>query len=531
VRTHAEILAGDSAGSAEAKSSATVAVAVADRDAATWVERHLRPLVGLAENGEIGRDRQAEAFAAWTRFLEGVAAETPLVLALEDVQWADEALLDFVEHLAGRDGRARLLLVTTGRPELLERRPEWAGVMRLPPLADHEVGQLLAARLREALPDATRAAVVERAAGNPLYAEEYVRMVSDRRLLRNNRRDLPLPETVQGLIAARLDAVPRPDKEIIQRAAVVGEVFWPGALEALSGKKEESVARSLAVLESRELIRRERRSSLAGEAKYVFRHVLVRDVAYGQITRAGRARTHRLTAEWIDKVAPDRAEDKADLLAHHYSRALEFASLSGGETAGLQVRARLALRAAGARAASLHALAAAARHYAAALELWPENDQGRAELLLEPARARHYGEHRSSEELVKLRDALLAARDPAGAAEVGAYISWVLDDAGQTQQGYPYLADSVELVRDAPPSRSKVVVLNLLGAHLAISKDRNEEAASVSGEALAMAEQLGLEELCVQSLIVLGMARGGAEGIADLERGLAIAERIGSPRR
>src|SRR5436305_11201787 len=153
--------------------------------------------------------------------------------------------------------------------------------------------------------------------------------------------DLPLPETVQGLIAARIDGLAPDEKALLQDASVIGKVFWPGALPGADD-------RMMHALERKEFIRRDRRSSIAGETQYAFLHALVRDVAYGQIPRAERAGKHRRAAEWL--VSLGRPEDHAEMLAHHYLQALDLSHAARLETAELVEPARLALREAGDRA-------------------------------------------------------------------------------------------------------------------------------------------------------------------------------------
>src|SRR5204863_4864461 len=249
-----------------------------------WVVSHLRPLVGQTADSA---GSQEEAFTAWRRFFEALAEEHALVLVFEDIQWADEGLLDFIDHLVDWVRDVPMLILCTARLELLERRPAWGGGklnasnVALAPLSGDDT-----ARLMWALGVETQPALVERAGGNPLYAEQYVRMLRER----GSAEDLP--ESVQGIIAARLDALPPEEKSVLQAAAVMGKVFWLGAL----GVDE----RSLHPLQQKEFVQRARRSSVAGETEFSFKHVLVRDVAYGQIPRADRAAKHRRTAEWIE---------------------------------------------------------------------------------------------------------------------------------------------------------------------------------------------------------------------------------------
>src|SRR5207248_7095348 len=184
--------------------------------------------------------------------------------------------------------------------------------------------------------------LVERCGGNPLCAEQFVRMVAE-------RGEGALPETVQGIIAARLDALAPEEKALLQDAAVVGKVFWLGALGATE--------QQLHVLRQKDFVQRARRSSVESQTEYSFKHVLVRDVAYGQIPRAERAQKHLRAAEWIESLG--RPEDHAEMVAHHYVNALELARASGQELSGLDERTVRALREAGERALALNALAQA----------------------------------------------------------------------------------------------------------------------------------------------------------------------------
>ena len=214
-----------------------------------------------------------------------------------------------------------------------------------------ETARLLGELLEQTLlPAEIQSQVLSRAEGNPLYAEEYVRMLQDRGFLVRRdgtwrlecEGDLPLPETVHGMIAARLDALSRDEKELVQDAAVIGKVFWPGAVASMGDRSPFALEEPLHALERKEFIRRERRSAVAGETQYAFLHALVRDVAYGQIPRGQRADKHRLAAEWIDSLSSERSEDRAEMLAHHYRQALELA-----RAAGVDARASPRARAAG----------------------------------------------------------------------------------------------------------------------------------------------------------------------------------------
>ena len=224
VKSVAGILDTDAPTQAAEKIGRAVRMAVKE-DPAT-VEKQLRVLLGL-ESRDTSFARSA-VFAAWRRFVTGLAAQHPLVLAFEDLHWADDGLLDFLEELRGTRTAGALLVICTARPELLERRPDWGSVIELSPLSEADTRILLSALLGdESLPDALEPALAW-VGGNPLFAEEYARAVS-----RGETGDVP--ESVHQVIAARLDRLAPEEKLLLQEAAVVGEVFWPGALPSISG--------------------------------------------------------------------------------------------------------------------------------------------------------------------------------------------------------------------------------------------------------------------------------------------------------
>jgi predicted ATPase len=532
IKAQAAILETDSAEVAETKLLETVADLVPDPADARWIESHLRPLVGLTAEGDAGGDRRDEAFAAWRRFFEALAERRPLVLVFEDLHWADDNLLDFVDYLVDWVTDSPLLVIGTARPELLERRPDWGGgksnaaTVSLSPLSDEEIARLLASLLEQTvMPAETQAPLLARAGGNPLYAEEYARMVSERGLTPSDGS--PLPENVQGIVAARLDALSSEDKTLIQDAAVLGKVFWSGALAAMNGLQRWTVEESLHRLERKEFVRRERRSSVATETEYAFRHVLVRDVAYGQVPRALRAEKHRLAAEWIEALSADR-EDRAEMLAHHYLSALEFARAAGQEVESIAERARVALREAGDRAYALNASAAAAGFYRAAIELSTTDHPERGHLLARYGRSLVLTDWRSDAVgiLEEACDRLLATGEREEAAEAVVTLGTLHWYRGGRDRALPRFEHASVLIEDAPPSRSKAAVLSEL-ARFAMLGDEDAKALDLGRDALAMAEEFGLDDVRARTLNTLGVSRvklGDRRGLADIERSLEITE-------
>jgi predicted ATPase/class 3 adenylate cyclase len=545
VKAQAGILDTDTAEQATAKLTQAVVNLLVDGGEAAWVEEHLRPLIGVG-GAEPGEDRRAEAFAAWRRFLEALAEQGPTVLVIEDLHWADELLLDFLNHLVDWAADVPLLIVATARPELLSRRAGWGGgkpnsaIVSLAPLTDQDTARLIGQLLDQALlPAETQTALLARAGGNPLYAEEYVRMLADRGFLKTrggSRRldhieEPPLPESVQGIIAARLDALAPQDKALLQDAAVLGKVGWVGALAALGDSQPFPLEERLHALERKEFLRRERHSQVAGERQYAFRHLLVRDVAYSQLPRAVRAERHQRVAAWLQDLSPDRTEDRAELLAHHWQAALDYARAAGQDTSGLIAQARLALRDAGDRALELNAFATAARWYQAALELWLAGDPQRPRLLLQLGRARYSTGEASGELLAEARDGLLAQGDRAAAAEAERVLASLASYQGQGEQAELHERHAVALLQDAAPSPAKAAALASL-AHSIMLSGKSEEAIQAGRQGLAMAEALGLEEERAIALSAIGYARidrGDRGGLADLEQAVAIAAKANSP--
>jgi class 3 adenylate cyclase/tetratricopeptide (TPR) repeat protein len=526
-KSQAGILENDGAQTAEGKLGAAVEHVILDEAERRWVAGHLRPLVGLGRE-DSSSDRGEEAFAAWRRFFEALAEERPLVLVFEDIHWADDGVLDFIDDLLEWTTDVPVLVVCTARPELLDRRPGWGGGKRnaatisLSSLGDEDVSRLLEELLGEPRPE-----LVSHAGGNPLYAEEYARMLAQS----GNGSSLEPPDSVQGIIAARLDTLPLDEKAVVQDAAVLGKVFWAGELAHLTGLAAEAIERHLRSVERKEFVRRERRSSVAGETAYVFRHALVRDVAYGQLPRGRRIEKHQLAAEWIESLGGDRREDLADVVAHHYLSALELARAMGRETAALEERARLALRDAGDRAASLNAFAQATRFYGSALDLWPEDDEGYPQLLFRFGRARFFSEDQGEESLSRAAEELLDAGDRATAAEAQTLVGELRWIEGDRDLAFESFEGAAALLAGEPPSRSKAYVLANLSRFL-MTADEADRSIAIGLEALAMAKELELEDVEANVLSTIGVARetiGDTSGRRDLGRGIEIAEAIGSP--
>jgi class 3 adenylate cyclase/tetratricopeptide (TPR) repeat protein len=317
-----------------------------------------RRILGLALGFDVAgtlhplavRDRFQDA---WAEFLTDVAAERPVVLLVEDIHWAEDQLLDLLEHaLSSVDGP--LLLVATARPELAERRPGWGTRARgdrveLEPLSRDDSALMLDELLSGGLPTELRELVVARAEGNPFFVEELLGMLIDRRMLRRDNGswtldDLPpdfaVPDSVHAVLAARIDLLEPAEKAALQAAAVIGRVFWAGPIYELVESEPD-----LRILEERDLIRRRGGSSMSGEREYAIKHALTREVAYSSLPKARRARLHAAFADWLERLG--ERDEVAAFLAHHYAEAVrpEDVDLAWGgeEEERDRVRAKAAL--------------------------------------------------------------------------------------------------------------------------------------------------------------------------------------------
>ncbi|HET7740905.1 MAG TPA: AAA family ATPase, partial [Mycobacterium sp.] len=441
VRGEAAISDEDSAETRAAKLEETVERVVDADGNREWVARHLRPLAGLETASELRGQGRMEAFAAWREFLEALAEEQPTILEFEDAHWADDAMLDFVDALAETAAAVPLIVVCTARPELLERRPAWGGgkvnatTLAVAPLTDEETTRLVEALAGEiALPAEASSSLLAHADGNPLYAHEYVRMLRDRGFLRETdgtwhlvEEPTDLPESVYGIIAARLDTLTDAEKQVVQDAAVIGRIGWVGAVAELSGSDRWHVEDVLHALERKQVLRRARHSRIRGDVEFAFGHALIRDVAYRQIRRADRAAKHLRAAEWTQQQARD---DLAEILAYHYQAALDLYRGLDGPPAELEERTRHALIAAGRQADAKTSYATAVRHYAAANALMPADDPERPAILQAEALALfRVADPQTASALEAAFDAQMQAGDLWAAAEAAGVLGeWYMEE-------------------------------------------------------------------------------------------------------
>nr|MDP9492518.1 AAA family ATPase [Actinomycetota bacterium] len=326
---------------------------------------------GVLEAVKGERNQQEIAWAA-REWAERLAEPQPLVLVFEDIHWAEDALLELIEHMATWVRNVPILVLCLARPELLDLRPGWGGgrvratAIELEPLGRADSEALVDALLDGELTVGARQALLDKTEGNPLFVEETIRMLSEAESMGGGVERIP--DTLQALIAARIDHLPDGEKELLQCAAVIGRIFWKGALAdlALEGTDIDPL---LEDLQMREFVLPELRSTISGEDAFKFKHVLIREVAYGGLTKAARAGYHQRFAKWLRMHA---GEELLEIRAYHLDQATSLlAELDGSPPEELALEAAAALEEAGRRALAREANATARKLLIRAVELEP----------------------------------------------------------------------------------------------------------------------------------------------------------------
>jgi predicted ATPase/DNA-binding SARP family transcriptional activator len=354
-----------------------------ESDEATRVTGLVAAALGLAEATTASEEETSWAVG---RLVEALARERPLVLVVEDIHWAEPTFLDLLEYLAGRDCGAPILYVCLARPELFESRPRWAGGLRnatslsLEPLFPEESGCLLDALLGgTALPAAARGRIMEAAEGNPLFLEQLLALATETAA---EEGELPIPPTIEALIAARLDRLGPGERAVLDRASVVGKEFSPQAVVDLLPEEARATAgRHLEALVRKELIRPGR--APGGEEAFRFRHVLIQQVACSGVPKELRARLHERFAAWLVERFAGRLAEVEEIVGYHLERAFRYRDELGPVDAARALAATAAERlgAAGRRAFTRGDAPGAANLLERAAHLLPPDDPGRAELL------------------------------------------------------------------------------------------------------------------------------------------------------
>ncbi len=452
---------------------------------------------------------QSELHWGIRRVLQLLSEQQPLLLIVEDLHWAEPTLLELIRYVAGTDLEARVFVLDTSRPELSDTAAAFLvegdrrRVIALEPLPDDVGTQLLAHLLgsKELAQHPEALALLENAGGNPLFVEETVRMLTDAGVVdekgwhrSEDGGGTAVPTSLQSLLASRLDQLGLPEKQVAQHASVVGSVFWPGAVAHLQETPPDAeLAGRVQTLQRRDLVRQQEPSSVADELEYRFKHILIRDVAYGQLPKGRRAQLHVRFSDWV-RAAEKADEEFVEIVAWH----LEQACRLSGEVARSPIEPPLldaasALANAASRAERREGLREASRYYTRGLEVLGETHlPHRLELRLRRA------------------DIMLALGELTTATE-----------------------ELTEIVRDAGPAQRADVEcegLMLLG-DIHQRQGRAAEAGHRLSEAETLAGQLGDPKLKIKVAFILSALRADFHGefdsaLGDLRHAVAIAEEI-----
>jgi class 3 adenylate cyclase/tetratricopeptide (TPR) repeat protein len=440
-------------------------------------------------------ERTREAFlSALRRGIEAIAVRRPFVIAFEDIHWADDGMLDAIEHLA-QWVRAPLMLVCLARDELLDRRPSWGGGRRsatqlmLSPLSDEHSRALVRALLpqgQEVVP-----AVAERSGGNPLFAEEMARRIAEEGTI----EAAELPDTVQAVLAARLDSLEPFERRLVQQASVVGRVFPEGVLAGMAAAEGRDLDRALISLQEKDILAPALDGPLAGEREMAFKHVLIRDVAYGMLPKAVRSRKHFEVGSFLENRAGDRTDEVVPLLAEHYGRAAALGRESGvalQELDAMRSRALRFLEEAGDTAARLYANREAAAHYRHARAICPQEGRAEGVRIGEKLGDVSLRLGRVDEAIGVWSDCLEWHRgqeDLERVADLHRKIGAALSHKGERKAAIEHYQKGINLLKDGPP-RIELVRLYEEAAWLYLHTGDNMLAIYASEKALRLAERL-----------------------------------------
>jgi class 3 adenylate cyclase/tetratricopeptide (TPR) repeat protein len=509
----------------------------ADADERTWVEQRLAQLLGVAEQESFSRD---DLFGAWRLFFERLAEQNPTVLLFEDLQWADPALLDFVDYLLDWSRGHPLFVVTLARPELAEKHPAWGGTKRdftsltLEPLSDEAMEALLVG-LVPGLPDEARARIRDRAEGVPLYAVETVRMLLDRGLLRQDGEGyvatgdvgaIEVPETLHALIAARLDDLTTDERRAIDDAAVLGKTFTPRGLAALTGRSEEELDPILATLVRKDLLTVQSDPRSPERGSYGFLQALVQRIAHDTLSRKEQKARHLAAARYLEQSWGAEETEIVEVIASHYLDAYR-AEPNAADADELRATAREALSRAGRRAFSLGAHEQAQRYFEQAAALTDEPALG-AELLEQAGVCADA--NRQGAKAIELLEQAIALWQEAGlthpAARGEARLAMACFNYGQVDEATERMSRSFAVLSGDEPDADLATLAGQLARYRFLLGDLDGVDEPLE-YALDAAESLVLPDVLSDALNSKGMlvAQRGRpqEGLGILRHGLEVA--------
>ncbi len=545
VRSRATITDADDPPAARAKVSASLDEWVTDKAERRWMEPRLLQLLGLLDASEADERPDRESlFAAWRVFFERIAEKGVVILVFEDLQWADDGLLDFIDHVLEWTRDRPIYLIALTRPELLDRRSDWGAGRRnftslvLEPLTADEMRELLAG-LVPGLPDGVVDRILERAEGIPLYAVETVRMlladgrlVVDRGVARpaGDLTEMSVPASLHALIASRLDALDAEDRSLLQAASVIGKTFGAEAVAAVSGLSPGDAASRLRGLVRREMLTVDVNPRSPERGQWGFVQGLVREVAYGTLAKADRRRLHLAAARYFETLDD---EGIAGALAEHYVAAYQ-AQPDGPEGEAVAAQARVALRGAAERARSLGSFVQAMRFLERALEVTvdPAEEYALRHAAGEAGLFAGLIEEPLKHSARALELARLLADDRERTMDATLEHAFALSANGQMAEDAALLEASLEEFRDLEGTRvwvqtsGELARANLLLTH-------GEKALRVVDETLPMAERLELTRELLELLITRGAALAGLgrprEGTITLIGAVSAAAAAGIP--
>jgi class 3 adenylate cyclase/tetratricopeptide (TPR) repeat protein len=536
VRMRCGIVEDEEPAQAVEKLRATIADHLSDVREREWVEPRLAHLLGL-EEGAPGD--QENLFSAWRILFERLAERGPVALVLEDMQWADEGLLDFLEYLVEWSRNHPIFVLALARPEFSERRPGWGAGKRsfsslhLEPLPPAAMSELLTG-LVPGLPDDLRVRILEQAAGVPLYAVETVRMLLDQGMLTREGdvtvptgaiETLQVPETLHALVAARLDNLTPVERRVVQDGAVLGKTFTKQGLASVSGLSEGDVEALLGSLVRKEVLSIQADPRSPERGQYAFLQDIVKQVAYESIGRQDRKAKHLAAAAFLGSLTPGGEDELAEVLASHLLDAYNAAP-QDEDAPEIRARAGAMLVRAAERAASLAANTEAQHAFERAIEL--TDDPAVHAELHERAGVAAYTGARADEatghweraiELLGEAGAIQAA------ARVSARLAEVMWDRGRIEEGLESMQRSLEVLAADEPDEG-VATLTAQVARFLHFAGRNREALEHVERALLLAETLDLPETLSEALntrgIIVGAAGRKDESLLLLRRALEL---------
>jgi class 3 adenylate cyclase/tetratricopeptide (TPR) repeat protein len=543
VRMRCDIAEDEDPASALKKLRAALAEYIPDPDERRWAEPRLAHLLGL-EEGAPGD--QENLFSAWRILFERLAEREPVVLVFEDMQWADAGLLDFIEYLLEWSRSYPLFVLSLARPELAEKRGSWGAGKRsftpvyLEPLSPQAIDELLSG-LAPGLPDDLRARILERAEGVPLYAVETVRMLLDRGLLeRDGERYRPtgpvdtleVPETLQALIAARLDSLTTAERRLVQDGSVLGKTFTKDGLAAVTGTTEEDLEPLLAALLRKEMLAIQADPRSPERGQYSFLQDVVKRVAYDTIAKKERKAKHLAAAQFLASTWSAEEDEIAEVVAAHYLDAYRAAPDDPDAPETRAKALEMVVRGAE-RAASLGANAEAQRSYEHAVEL-TEDPLVQAEFHERAGLAARAG-GRADQTASHFEQAIArfeAANATHPAARVSARLAEVAWERGRLEHGLENMEQAFAVLSREQPDEDFATLAAQLGRFMFFA-GKTELALRRTETALVLAETLWLPEVFSMALntkaIILCSQGRKREGIALLRHALEVALEYDKP--